>query len=196
MNEDLIIDYNEQMLDYYPEVIKAIREFQVLMATESLQIEEMHEKLTQLLEDAYVSTASAERIAMWESLLGIIPLPQGDDSMETWLEDRRETILARLYQTPKLNTKSIADIVSIFTGGTAISYFDNDTSTICVMISPPNKQYKFENVEQELSKKIPAHLKFQVTVNYFTWAEVQRANTTWGDVLNNHADWKDVLYHP
>ena len=194
--EELTINYNEQMLDYYPEVIKAIREFQVLMETESIQIGEMHKKLTQLLEDAYVNTASAERIEMWENLLGIVPLPQGDDSMETWLEDRRETILARLYQSPKLNTKSIAEIVKIFTGGETESYFKD--GTIYVFISPPanNKQYKFENVEQELSKKIPAHLKFQVAVNYFTWAEVQQPTTTWGDILNNHTDWSDVLYHP
>lgn len=195
--EDLIIDYNEQMLDYYPEVIKAIREFQVLMATESIQVDEMHKKLTQLLEDAYVSTASAERIEMWENLLGIVPLPQGDDSMETWLEDRRETILARLYQTPKLNTKSIADIVSIFTGGTAISYFDNNTSTIVVKISPPknNKSYKFENVEQELRKKVPAHLLFQVSRNYSTWAQIVAKCPTWEDIKNQFTTWEDVLLY-
>jgi uncharacterized protein (DUF1697 family) len=195
--EELTINYNEQMLDYYPEVIKAIREFQVLMATESIQVDEVHKKLTQLLEDAYVSTASAERIEMWENLLGIVPLPQGDDSMETWLEDRRETILARLYQTPKLNTKSIADIVSIFTGGTAISYFDNNTSTIVVKISPPknNKSYKFANVEQELRKKVPAHLLFQVSRNYSTWAQIVAKCPTWEDIKNQFTTWEDVLLY-
>lgn len=190
------IDYNEQMLNYYPEVIKAIREFQALIATQSLSITEMHEELAKILENAYLDTATEDRISDWEHFLGITPKPQGDDTLETWLSDRKETILARLYKTQKLNTKSISEIVEIFTGGTATSYFKN--GTIYVLISPPknNKQYKFDNVEQELRKKIPAHLKFSVATNYFTWGDIQKANATWNDVLNNNTDWNDVLYHP
>lgn len=193
---DLTINYNEQMLNYYPEVIKAIREFQHLIETQSLQVEEMHQELAKILSNAYVSDAGEDRLSEWEKLLGITPLPQGDDDLDTWLSDRRETILARLYNAPKLNTQYISEIVSIFTGGSAESYFEN--GTIYVLISPPagNKQYKFANVEQELRKKIPAHLAFEVGVNYFTWNEVQAKNPTWSDVLNNHTDWEDVLYHP
>lgn len=193
---DLEINYNEQMLNYYPEIIKAIREFQCLIATQSLQVEDMHKELSKILSNAYVSSADEDRLSDWEKLLEITPLPQGDDDLDTWLSDRRETILARLYSTPKLNTQTISDIVSIFTGGSATSYFEN--GVVYVLISPPekNKQYKFENVEQELRKKIPAHLMFEVGVNYFIWDEVQQANTTWEDILNNHKDWNDVLYHP
>lgn len=181
------------MLNYYPEVIKSIREFQALIKTQSLQVEEMHEELTKILGDAYVSTASESKIAEWEHFLGITPLPQGEDDLETYLSDRRETILARLYNTPKLNTKSISDIVQIFTGGTATSSFKD--GTIHVLISPPkaNKQYKFENVEQELRKKIPAHLMFQVDRNYYNWLRVKSNYPTWGDVKNGFANWEDVL---
>lgn len=190
---DLTIDYNEQMLNYYPEIIKAIREFQVLIESQSLQVEELHTELTRLLSNAYVSDADEFRIEQWERFLGINPLPQGEDDLETWLADRRETILARLYKVEKLNTKSISDIVSIFTGGTAKSYFKD--STIYVLIYPPkdNKQFKFTNVEQELSKKIPAHLMFQVDRNYYTWLQVKENNNTWGDVKNTYDSWEEVL---
>lgn len=190
---NMTLDYNEHMLSYYPEVIKSIREFQMLIATQSLQVEEMHQKLVEILGSAYVTTANEERVAEWEKLLEITPLPQGEDDLETWLADRRETILARLYHAEKLNTKSIADIVSIFTGGTAISYFKD--STINVLISPPknNKLYKFANVEQELRKKVPAHLEFQVNRHYYTWLETKTNNATWGDVATNFANWEEVL---
>lgn len=193
---DMTIDYNEQMLNYYPEVIKSIREFQMLIETQSLQVKEMHEELAKLLSNAYINTADEDRITMWEEYLGITPLPQGEDTLEVWLADRRETILARLYSTQKLNSKSIAEIVQIFTGGTAESYFKD--GTIHVLISPPenSKQYKFENVEQELQKKIPAHLTFEVSKNYFTWGEVLNHAPLWGDVCYDHTDWYDVLYHP
>jgi hypothetical protein len=193
---DYEINYNEQMLNYYPEVISAIREFRELIKTQSLQVEEMHDALTKILADAYVLDAGEERISQWESLLGITPLLQGEDTMETWLSDRRETILARLYNVEKLNSKTISDIVSIFTGGTATSRFENGTIYVVIDLPTGNKQYKFENVEQELRKKIPAHLMLSVSPSYFTWGEVFSKNATFGDILNNHNGWDDVLYRP
>lgn len=189
---DYKIDYNEQMLNYYPEVIKSIRDFQELILTQSLEVEEMHEELKKILGNAYISTANETRISKWEALLGIVPLEQGEDDMETWLSDRRETILARIFQTPKLNSKAISDIVKIFTGGTATSYFKD--GVIHIQITPPknNKQYKFANVEQELSKKIPAHLMFTVDRNYYTWLQINDGST-WGDVKNKYTTWENIL---
>lgn len=190
---DLEINYNEQMLNYYPEVIKAIKEFQAMIATQSIEVEKLHDELTKILGNAYISTADETRILMWEQLLGIDPLPQGDDTLEDWLSDRRETILARLYNVKKLNTDTISEIVQIFTGGTATSYFKN--STIYVSILPPknNKQYKFENVEQELRNKIPAHLMFQVSRDYYEWLQIKNNESTWGDVKSNFENWEEVL---
>lgn len=190
---DIEIDYNEQMLNYYPEVIKSIREFQMLIETQSLQVHEMHEELTKILSNAYVLTADEDRIATWETYLGIIPLPQGTDTLETWLEDRRETILARLYQTQKLNSKSISEVVQIFTGGTANAWLKD--STLYVEITPPpnNKSYKFDNVEQELRHKIPAHLALNVSRNYAEWEEILAEYSTWEDVKNTFTTWEDVL---
>lgn len=190
---DLEINYNEQMLNYYPEVIKAIKEFQAMIATQSVEVEKLHDELTKILGNAYISTADEKRILMWEQLLGIDPLPQGDDTLEDWLSDRRETILARLYNVKKLNRDTISEIVQIFTGGTATSYFKD--STIYVSILPPknNKQYKFENVEQELRNKIPAHLMFQVSRDYYDWLQIKNNESTWGDVKSKFENWEEVL---
>ena len=187
------INYNEQMLNRFPEVIKAIREFQVLMETEAIEVENLNVELLRILDNAYIKTADQNRIEEWEKLLEITPLPQGDDDLETWLSDRRESILARLYGDERLNTKSIAEIVSIFTGGSANSWFKD--STIYVEITPPptNKSYKFTNVEAELTKRVPAHLNFQVSRNYYDWLEVRNNHNTWGDVNNNFESWEQVL---
>lgn len=188
------IDYNEQMLNRYPEVIKAIREFQLLIKTQSMEVEEMHKHLTNILSNAYITSADEETIAMWEQYLGITPLDQGDDTLEAWLEDRKETILARLYQVERLNSATIADIVKIFTGGTVTSFFRD--GTIHVYIDPPNdsKQYKFENVEQELRKKVPAHLNFVVSRNYYTWLQTKNDYSTWNDVYNGVSTWEELLF--
>lgn len=191
---DYTIDYNQQMLDYYPELIKGIREFQELIKVQSLEIEEIHEALKKALENAYISTADESRISQWESFLGITPLPQGDDTMETWLSDRRETIIARLYRTEKLNTLAIAEIVKIFTGGEATSWFKDSTIHVLIGLPKDNKQYKFENVEQELRKKVPAHLMFQVDRDYITWLEIKNSFPTWQDVKNTVVNWNDLLF--
>lgn len=193
---DYKIDYNEHMLNYYPEVIKSIREFQVLIATQSLQVEEMHEELTKILGNAYIDSADETTIAKWENFLGISPLPQGEDSLETWLSDRKDTILARLYKAEKLNSKSISEIVQIFTGGTASSYFKNGTIYVNISIPKDNKQFKFENVEQELRKKIPAHLAFQVSRNYYTWLQSKNNYSTWEAVNNSLSSWEELLLLP
>lgn len=191
---DLTINYNEQMLNRYPEVIKAIREFQVLIKTQSLEVEEMHEELTKILQNAYISTADESKIAQWEEYLGITPLDQGDDDLETWLSDRKETILARLYNAEKLNEKAISDIVKIFTGGTTTSYFKDGVIHIIVLPPKDNKKFKFENVERELGNKIPAHLAFRVSRNYYDWLQVKSSHNTWGDLNDSFNTWEEVLY--
>lgn len=187
------ITYNERMLNYYPEVIKAIREFKALIETQALEIEEMHEELVKILANAYVSSADENTLTKWEKFLGITPLEQGEDTLETWISDRRETILARLYHTEKMNTKSISDVVKIFTGGEARSYFRD--GVVYVLISPPRngKRYKFENVEQELQKKTPAHLLLQVEQNYRTWGQVKDTHVTWESVVNV-PNWEELCY--
>ena len=191
---EMTINYNEQMLNYYPEVIKAVREFQVLIESQSLEVEEMHQKLTQMLLDAYITTASEKQLTKWEQFLNLTPLPQNEDSLETWLSDRRESILARLYQTSKLNTNAIGDIVRIFTGGMCESYFKDGVIYILVNLPKNNKHYKFENLVNALKDKLPAHLMCRIERNYFTWEEAKDTYGLWNNVLNSNLLWEGILY--
>lgn len=187
------IDYHEQMLNYYPEIIKAIREFNALVETQSDNVEDIHEELTKILSNAYISTADIDRIAEWERLLGIILLSQGTDSMETWLSDRRETIAARLYTPTKLNTESISNLVRIFTNGSTNSWFRD--GVLYVAITPPEngKTFKFDNLKQEIEKKIPAHLTLIINLGYYIWLQVKNTYPTWGDVKADDKTWNDVF---
>ena len=179
--------YRERMNSYYPEVIQSILEFQAIIDSEYPEFEKLEECNEKVLADAYLLTMSEDRIKEWESMLGIHPL-EGSS-----VEDRRETIVARIRGQGKLNTEMINTIVKTFTGGTANSWIKD--STLYVEITPPpkNKQYRFENVEQELAKKVPAHLGFEVSRNYNTWGEIKDTYSTWGDVKSNFTVWEEVL---
>lgn len=178
--------YRERMNSYYPEVISSIQEFQAIVDGEYPEIDELAENTELTLNDAYLTTMSESRIEDWERILQIKPLP------DSTVSDRRETVVARIRGQGKLNTNLINVIVNTFTGGTAISWVED--SVLYVEITPPpnNKQYRFENVEQELSKKVPAHLGFQVSRNYYTWGDIKRVHSTWGNVKDNSDSWESV----
>lgn len=183
--------YQERMFGYYPQVIQAILEFKQIIDAEYPEFEDLSGGVQRVIDDAYLLTMSEDRVKQWEAILNIKPL---DDST---VEDRRETIIARIRGQGKLNTELINSIVSVFTGGTAKSWVAN--STLYVEIEPPpeDKRFRFENVEQELALKVPAHLNFQVNRNYHTWAEVIEPYPTWQDIKDGFDTWTEVLlYRP
>lgn len=180
-------EHGTRMLNYYPEVIKKIHEFKAITDSEGHEFDELQLSSEVVLNNAYLFTMDEGRIIEWEKILSIRPL---EDSS---LDDRRETIVARLRGQGKLNTALINSIVNVFTGGTANAWVKD--STLYVEITPPpnNKSYKFANVEQELKNKIPAHLGLQISRNYYTWDEIRNNFATWNDINSDFDKWEDVL---
>lgn len=183
--------YRTRMTEYYPKVISAITEFKAIIDAECPEIETLNIENQSTLNDAYLLTMGEERVEEWERILGIVPI------VGSSVEDRRDTIVARIRGQGKLNTELINSIVNAFTGGKANSWIAN--STLYVEITPPpgNKAYQFSNVEQELQKKVPAHLGFQVSRNYYEWGDINTNFATWNAVKTEFATWNDVyLYVP
>lgn len=178
--------YRERMNSYYPQVIQAIVDFKAIIDAEYPEFEDLSVARSRITDDAYLSTMSEERVVEWENILGIKPIANST------VQDRRETIIARIRGQGKLNTTLINSIVNAFTGGSANSWIEDSVLYVEVTPPPGNKQFKFANVEQELSNKVPAHLGFQVSRNYYDWGEIKQAYATWGDVKDNFDTWNDV----
>lgn len=178
--------YGQRMIDYYPAVISHIQEFRAIIESEYPEIESLHGNKDTVLNDAYLLTMGEDRTSSWEKILSIAPI-QGSS-----LEDRRETIIARIRGQGKLNTALISSIVNSFTGGSADSWVENSTLYVSITPPPENKQYQFENVKQELAKKVPAHLGLQVSRNYFTWGDIKDNYATWADMNTDLPTWEDV----
>lgn len=179
--------YRERMNSYYPTVIQSIKEFQAIIDAEYPEFESLAEGRDRVISDAYLTTMTEQRVEQWENVLGIKPLENSTVS------DRRETIIARIRGQGKLNTATINSIVNAFTGGTANSWVKD--STLYVEITPPpgNKSFQFPNVEQELKQKVPAHLNFKVSRNYYDWKDIKNNYSTWQDIKDGFATWNDVL---
>ena len=179
--------YRDRMIDYYPQVIKAIKEFQAIIDAEAPEYEDLSIARDKLIEDAYLTTMNEERIAQWETLLGISPLANSS------VNDRRETIIARVRGQGKLNTEMINAIVNTFTGGTAEAWIENSILYVDITPPPEDKSFQFPNVVQELSRKVPAHLGISVQRNYNTWGEIKENYSTWGTLNDTFANWSDVI---
>lgn len=179
--------YQKRMNSYYPQVIQAIREFKAIIDGEYPEFGDLSVASEQVLNNAYLITMSEDRIKQWENVLGIKPLEGSSE------QDRRETIIARIRGQGKLNTETINTIVNTFTGGTANAWVKD--SVLYVEITPPpdNKQYQFANVEQELSIKVPAHLGFEVSRNYYDWKEIQKIYPTWQDIKDGFDTWGQCI---
>jgi hypothetical protein len=183
---ELNINSKDRMFNYYPKVIQTILEFKAITDHEGQELNDLRVGLDDVIANAYLGTMLEDRIILWENVLGIRPL-EG-----TTFEDRRETVIARIRGQGKLNTTLINNIVNVFTGGTAISWVED--SVLYVEITPPpnNKQFVFENVEQELRNKVPAHLDFKVSRNYYTWGDIKDNFATWNDVQTELGTWESV----
>lgn len=178
--------YQERMIGYYSQVIAAIEEFKAIIDAEYPEMEELDDGKTSTINDAYLITMGEDRIKSWEKILNIAPLAGSS------LDDRRDTIIARIRGQGKLNTALISSIVNAFTGGTANSYIED--SVLYVEITPPpnNKQYQFANVEQELKKKAPAHLGLNVSRHYSTWGQIKEKFASWDAIKSTFTDWEEV----
>lgn len=178
--------YYKRMNEYYPEVVRAILEFQGIIIGEYPEFNLINDSENDVLKDAWLLTMEESRIEQWEKILGIKPV--ADSSVE----DRRDTVIARIRGQGKLNTALINSIVNAFTGGTAKSWVEN--SALYVIITPPpnNKLYQFDNVKQELAKKVPAHLGLHVSRNYYTWGDIKNNFATWSAMKTELPTWEDV----
>ena len=181
--------YRERMNNYYPQVIQSILEFQAIINSEYPEIESVSDGADRVINDAYLTTMSEDRIEQWENMLGIQPIENSS------ISDRRETVIARIRGQGKLNTDLINIIVGTFTGGTAEAWVKDSVLYVEITLPPNNKQFQFLNVEQELKNKLPAHLGLQVSRNYYNWEEIDDICLTWADIRNTYSTWKDVIYN-
>lgn len=182
-------EIKNRMYGYYPPAVIEIKDIMCILDVLAPYFYQCDTALQAVLANGCLMDMGEDRTKEWEQLLGITPIPNST------LQDRRETVMARLRGIGKLNTETINAIVKTFTGGYAISYFKN--STIYVEITPPpgDKSYIFENVKQELTRRAPAHLGIKVSRNYYIWKEVYETNNNWQEVNDKFPTWEEVYWY-
>lgn len=179
--------YKTRMFNYYTQVIQAISEFKAIIDGEYPEFEDISNGKDTVLTNSYLMTMGEDRIKQWERVFGIKPLESST------IDDRRDVIIARIRGQGKFNSALINSIVNTFTGGTAESWVKDSVLYVSITPPPTNKQFVFSNVEQEIAKKLPAHLGLQISRNYYRWSDIKSNYSTWQDVSDTFDTWNDVF---
>ena len=180
--------YQTRMMGYYPQVIQSIVEFQAIINSEYPEFDTLSDNRERLVSDAYLLTMSQERVEQWEKVFNIRPLESST------IDDRRETIIARIRGQGKLNTSLIKSIVKTFTGAGCNTWIADSTLYIRLYPSRTGKKYQVENIIQEIKMKLPSHLGYDISQAWQYWADVNSKYTSWGGVRALYANWEDVMF--
>lgn len=173
------------LISYLPSFMRDILEYKILLEAESIELDFFYNEVNKTRLDAFIRTASIEKITRLEKFLRF----KGEGS----LDQRRTYLLALLQKGKKLNEGIIKDVANTITGSDClVTFFGADElgnpmpnfALIQVQILSPdnNKDYRYEDIFRTLKPLVPAHIKLLV-IRYFS---------TWGDVKDNFQDWNAV----
>jgi len=99
---------NRPLIEYLPNVLREVREFNLLTQAEEPELEELWSFLRGALDDQFIESLTDYGASRWEKLLKIVPEPT--------LERRRETIAARLRDRLPFTIRMLSELLTELLG--------------------------------------------------------------------------------
>jgi hypothetical protein len=188
--------YKVNLIDYIPEFLQEIREFQVILSSESEEINRLTDGMKVNMENSYIATMDATSISRFEKFLGVVP--------EGTLEQRRKYLLALIQSKDKLSEKTIKMIVNtLMSSECYIKFYAGDEplnpnphqGTLIVRVLAPDASstdYRFENVARAILPLMPSHIQLNVEKFFTTWEDIMIKNASWQQINDDFSSWEDV----
>lgn len=101
---------HKRLIDLLPEFLREYREYRAIMTTEQIELDKVHQRISDLLSDAFTETATEEGITRRERMYGIVP--QGGAS----LEERRSAVKAKEACSLPYTMRRYKDMLSLICG--------------------------------------------------------------------------------
>ena len=154
MNRD-----NIDILDYLPDVIKDVTEYQEIANAENPSINSLWENHRKTFNNQFINTLDEQGCTRWEKMLDITP--KGTATVE----DRRLAILARINASLPYTYRQLENFLRNICADDYTMTLDNENYTLTVLLSL-SRQNQFDEVSNLLAKVIPANLIFNVSLKY------------------------------
>lgn len=168
--------------DYLPNIVKEVREFAALMATENTETTDLHSAIQSVFNDQFATTLTENGCKRWESIMSIKPLDTDT------IDIRRYRILARLNEQLPYTERNLEQRLADLCGedGYEIA-LDKPNYKLKVRIALDVKK-KYDEVEKMLDRTTPCNLVLDISLLYNKWNMV--SEKTWGAATN--ITWKQI----
>jgi DNA-binding transcriptional regulator YiaG len=173
----------DNMLQYLPMYLRTAQEIKASLESIGHEIDQIKDKSLSIIDDAYILSASEERIQQWEQKLKIEP--------KGTLDQRKMFLLAVLRGQGKLNESKIKSVVKAFTGGDCTVTFDGSIITVKILAPAYGDVYLFPDVERSLTPRIPVHIGLKVQRWYASWNDIKENLNDWNEI-KSLSSWKDL----
>jgi len=162
------------LINYIPDILKAVREVQALCLAEDPDIEKTWNAYYGVFDDQFANDLTENGAKRWEQMLKISP--KSTDSLET----RRFRILARLNEQLPYTMTTLRNQLDLLCGSEGYRLeLDNENYIISVRVEL-NAKGKYDEVEMTLRKQVPANMFIDLQVLYNTWYRVKQKK--WSDL--------------
>lgn len=150
---------NIDILDYLPDVIKDVTEYQEIANAENPTINSLWENHRKTFNNQFINTLDEQGCARWEKMLDITP--KGTAT----IEDRRLAILARINASLPYTYRQLENFLRNICADDYTMALDHTNYTLTVLLSL-SRQNQFDEVSNLLAKVIPANLICNVGLKY------------------------------
>ncbi len=186
MKEIIMCSSGKRMMGYLPDYWHNSLEMQQILHNEGLEVDTLNKKVQCIFFDAFIMTASLERIEEWEKWLKLPPVGT--------LDERRRRILGYFQTFVKLNEGVIKTIVAaLYNNARAnVSFADSEIKIEVIPLPENDKDVDFPLLYTQLEPKKPCHIGIAVKRFYCTWGDIKNGFKSWGDVKTKRKTWLDV----
>lgn len=150
---------NINILDYLPDIIKDVTEYQEIANSENPTINSLWENHRKTFNNQFINTLDEQGCERWEKMLNIIP--KGTATVE----DRRLAILARINVSLPYTYRQLENFLKNICGNGYTINLDSAHYKLTVLLNL-NRKNQFDEVENLLAKVIPANIMFDVMLQY------------------------------
>lgn len=154
MNRD-----NIDILDYLPDIIKDVTEYQEIANAENPTINSLWENHRKTFNNQFIDTLDEDGCERWEKMLNITP------KCTATLGDRRLAILARINVSLPYTYRQLENFLKNICGNDYTINLDSAHYKLTVLLNL-NRKNQFDEVENLLAKVIPANIMFDVMLQY------------------------------
>ena len=175
------------ILNYYPNVIAEIEEFQHLANAVNPELNKLWGKYKNIFDNQFISSLDESGCLLWEKLLKITAM--GTDT----LDDRRFRILARLNENIPYTYRKLENMLTTLCGNDYTMQLQNNEYRLIVRIAL-SVQKQFNEVKKLLTKFVPANIIIDLDLLYNQYKNL--ANKTHGELkIYTHQQLKEEVFN-